>query len=461
MSSVFAQAMTLVIFVFLTTRLSPEEFGVFALALVFIEFMHREGRFAMVDAIVQNQKLDGKSLSTAFWCATLVVSVICIGLVLISPWLGSVFNSDKLPPVLAFLALSLLPIPASLGPLAKLNTKMAFQSLSLRQIAAVFSSSVVALIIVFGEYPEWALVGQKITLITVETIYLQIAEPTRVQFQFDRKWASDFLKRSISIFSGLTVARWLLRIFDVIITVVLGPVATGIWRIAERIVEAALGALGHPLNTLWVITLSREGTTDADRNTFFLNMIQTYAVILAPVFAGIAIVSGDFTAAFLSEEYSDVALYLAIYAGFATLSPFYFYRNAALVAFKKSNVLTILSLLDIAVLLGMTFLLSQARPDYIVVGVGLTYFISIFPSMIFFLRETGASLADIWKRASPAYGAVGVMLLGCLLISSWATDLPALARLLILSASGGLIYAATLLVCFRNYAKATRELLTR
>jgi len=50
------QVMTLGIFLLLTTRLSPTVFGIFALALVFIEFFNAEGRFSIIDTILQKQR---------------------------------------------------------------------------------------------------------------------------------------------------------------------------------------------------------------------------------------------------------------------------------------------------------------------------------------------------------------------------------------------------------------------
>ncbi|MEO1361707.1 MAG: oligosaccharide flippase family protein, partial [Pseudomonadota bacterium] len=64
------QVMTLAIFLLLTTKLSPVVFGIFALALVFIEFFNLEGRFSIIDAIVQRQRFDKKSLATVYWVAT-------------------------------------------------------------------------------------------------------------------------------------------------------------------------------------------------------------------------------------------------------------------------------------------------------------------------------------------------------------------------------------------------------
>lgn len=461
MSSLLTQVMTLLIFLFMTNRLDPAEFGVFALALVFVEFVHREGRYSMIDTLVQKQRVDSAALSTAFWCAMLLLGALCAAVIAISPLAGKVFESEKLPPVLAALALTMLPIPFCIGPTARLSVKMDFRSLALRPVVAILVSSVVALIVVFSPYPEWALVAQRATLITVEAIFLQVAEPVFPRLKFDRVWAKEFSQTAVGIFSGQSLSRWLLRVFDVLVALFLGAAATGIWRIAERIIQAALSSLANPLNSLWVITLSREDVTKSDRQTFFLNMVQTSSIILAPVFAGVSLIANDFTTGFLREEYKDVSIYLSVYAGFATLAPFYFYRNAALIAFKKTALLNLYSFMDLAVLIGLSLLLHSYGQMAMVAGLGLTYVLSIGPCMHMFVKQTGAELSQIMRRVTPAYVAVLSMVVICLIVRPYFADIPALARLILTAIIGASVYAGVLFFAFRAHVLNTIKLLKK
>ena len=451
--------MTLVIFLFLTSRLEPEEFGIFALALVFVEFLQRELRFSMIDAVIQQQKLDDRSLSTSFWVSAIIVSVLCVVIIAASPAIGRAFQSDKLSPVLAMLALTVLPIPFSIGPMALLNAKMNFRSLSLRPILGVMFSSIAALIVVFSDYPEWALVVQRAVLICTETIFLQFAEPVIPKLKFDKVWAKKFLRVSLEIFSAQTIARWILRVFDVLVTAIFGPAATGLWRIAERIVSAVTNIIARPLNSLWVISLSRENTSKAEKRKFFLDMTQLNAVLMVPTFAGISIISDDFVTAFLRDEYSGVTKYLSIYAGFGVLAPLYFHRNAALIAFKKTGLLNVLSLLDLAILILLAYLLSSSGETALVVSLGLTHALSIIPSLAFFLKDTRASIWDVIHRVIPAYIALLAMVIACIGVSILLADTAPTIRLFALSICGGFVYIGTLWFGFRKYVFDIRKLL--
>lgn len=459
LSSFFAQAMTMVIFLFLASRLSPEEFGVFALALVFIEFVHREGRFSMVDAIVQQQKFDEDSLSTSFWCAMGFAIVLCGLVILASPILGRLFESEKLPGVLAALALTVLPIPFTIGPMAVLNAKMNFRSLALRPIVAISCSSIVALVIVFGDNPEWALVGQRAALICVEAIFLQMAEPTIPKFRFNSAWAVKFSKTVFSIFAAQTIVKWFLRVFDILITVFFGPIATGLWRIAEKIVDAVSGAIAVPLNSLWVITLSREELPKSEKRVFFVNMMRTSSIMLVPAFVGISIVANDFAATFLVAEYQPVGTFLAIYAGFAALAPFYLYRGGALIALKKTTTLKYLAFIDILVLVTISYILRDYGQRALICALGLTYALSIPPSLHVLSKETGATFRQVIASVVPAYIAVFVMYFGCQLVSEVMSEWNSFLRIIILVVSGILLYVGTLLACFKDYTMVTRDLL--
>ena len=63
-----SQAISLIVFFLLTRLLSPEAFGLVAMANVFLAFMTVFLDQGFAQALIQCKKLEPEHLDTAFWC---------------------------------------------------------------------------------------------------------------------------------------------------------------------------------------------------------------------------------------------------------------------------------------------------------------------------------------------------------------------------------------------------------
>ena len=151
------QVMTLGIFLLLTTQLSPAVFGIFALALVFIDFFNFEGRYSIIDAILQKQRFDKLSLATSFWVTFAVFGAFAALFFALAPFIANLFGYPDITGVLRALSLTLLIVPFSIVPMAVLSERRDFKSMTLRVIFAKSIGGISALVVAFGPHPEWAL----------------------------------------------------------------------------------------------------------------------------------------------------------------------------------------------------------------------------------------------------------------------------------------------------------------
>ncbi|MEL7111417.1 MAG: oligosaccharide flippase family protein [Pseudomonadota bacterium] len=452
------QVMTLAIFLLLTTKLSPVVFGIFALALVFIEFFNLEGRFSIIDAIVQRQRFDKKSLATVYWVATGIYGAFAGLFVLLAPVIAGAFGYPEITDVLRALAVTLLIIPFSLAPTSVLYEKHDFKTITLRAIFAKFMGGMTALIVAFGPHPEWALVAQRVMANTAEAGLLIVQTRVFPSFNFDRSWARDFAKEAARIFMAQTCVKSLLRVLDIAIAAFFGAAAVGLWRIAERIMQAVFAAFANPISSLWVILLSAKDTGPEDRKRIFLNLTQLGATILVPVFVGIALISQDFINVFVASEFRAVGPILGLLAIFGSLAPFYNFRNAVLIALKRTRALVNLALWDLVFLSALCLVLRPFGTMGLVSALGLVYLVSTVLFMPIVLKEVGVKLGALAYRVAPAYLGAAVMAATVLISSSMFADMPSLWQIGLKSSIGAATYFAYLFLIHRNWLQKTVEM---
>ena len=97
--------------VVLARLLMPEEFGIVALAGMFIVLMGIFVSCGMGTALVQKKEADELDYNTLFWAQTLFATIVYIVIFTLAPWFAILFDSPKLTSVIRVSAI-LMPIGA-------------------------------------------------------------------------------------------------------------------------------------------------------------------------------------------------------------------------------------------------------------------------------------------------------------------------------------------------------------
>ena len=122
------RAVSFIVFVLLSRLLTPEAFGLVAMASLFIVFVQTFQDQGFGDAIIQRADLQQEHLDTAFWTNLLIGGLLtCIGIIC-SGLIANLFHQPQLRPIGQWLSLSFLFWPV----LAAHNRQFCVASLRLR-----------------------------------------------------------------------------------------------------------------------------------------------------------------------------------------------------------------------------------------------------------------------------------------------------------------------------------------
>ncbi|MCY7278519.1 MAG: oligosaccharide flippase family protein, partial [Phormidesmis sp. CAN_BIN44] len=157
------QVITLVVFLLLARLLTPEVFGLIALANIFINFIQIFLDQGLGEAIVQRKELEPEHLDTAFWTNVASGAILMsIGL-LSADLVAQFFHEPKLSSVIRWLSLSLIIGSLNVVQRALLRRNLAFKTLAIRTLIASLVAAVVGIIMAFQGLGVWSLVGMTLT----------------------------------------------------------------------------------------------------------------------------------------------------------------------------------------------------------------------------------------------------------------------------------------------------------
>jgi O-antigen/teichoic acid export membrane protein len=227
----------LLVFVILARLLDPKDFGLVALALVFIGMTQVVADQGMADALVQRKDLDPAHFDSAFWmnvAAGLFLAAIMAGLAIpISHALGE----PRLAPVLAVLALSIPISSLNLVQRALMTRELAFRSLALRTLVSIGVGATFGVTAAFLGFGVWSLVAQQITAPIAGVLVLWRVSYWRPRAAFSYRHFRDLFGFGSNVV-GFRLLNYFNRTCDqLFIGSFLGAASLGFYTIGSRMLR--------------------------------------------------------------------------------------------------------------------------------------------------------------------------------------------------------------------------------
>lgn len=241
----------------LARLLSPEDFGIFAIAFAVTGFLEFAKDGGMVVPVIQTESLTPEQLDTLFWFNSAVgLGVTLIGFIA-APIAGRIYADDRLIPVTCALALVFLAGGLSTQHLALLRRQMRFTALAVCEVTALGIAAAVAIVSAVRGAHYWALVVFQLVREVLQTIFVVAA--TRWLPAWPKRWASI---APLVKFGGLMMVFDIigylnLKVDNLIVAWFVGPAALGFYDKAYQFVLLPVNQINAPLSNVVHSTLSR------------------------------------------------------------------------------------------------------------------------------------------------------------------------------------------------------------
>lgn len=182
-----SQVVSFIVSIILARLLLPEQYGLIAMTMIFISLFEVFVTTGLGSALIQKSKYEEKDFSTMFW-ASIIFSLIIYGcLFFLAPYISQLMHTPGLTLVLRVLGLR-LPISAMNSiQQAYVSQQMIFKKFFFSTLSGTITSGIIGLIMAYAGYGVWALVGQNLTMVIVNTIVLHFLIPWRPTLYFSSK----------------------------------------------------------------------------------------------------------------------------------------------------------------------------------------------------------------------------------------------------------------------------------
>ena len=288
----FASLLTIV----LAAVLGPKDFGLMATGLIVILFMQMILEQGLTAALIQRPDLDQKHCDTVFWinlCLSLILMIVTIAF---SSWWARLNHAPELGRLLSVMSLSLPLEGLSIVQVALLRRQMRFKSLSIRATASTVTGGLVGIAMAFGGFQAWSLVGQQLTDRVVAFGLLWNFGTWRPKFDFSWKHLRDLMPFSFNNFLAQLGTYADFQAGFILLGLLFGPVAVGLYRLADRFVASILSMAVASIQVVSLPQFSRVQDRPEELRQTALACVRLSTAATAPILAGMAAASGDIMA---------------------------------------------------------------------------------------------------------------------------------------------------------------------
>lgn len=279
------QGVTTIVSLALAAIVGPEGYGIVAMALIYISFIQLWLEQGISTAIIQRAELEPEHLDAAFWLNLawcLVLAGLSVGL---SGWWAHVNHVSQLGPVISVLSLSLVLQGLTIVQLSLLQRRLDFKRIALRSNLAVLAGGLSGIALAVAGLGVWALVAQQLVTSAVSLVLLWAIGKWVPRLRFSPRHARQLLSFSSQVFVANLGGFVNRRVDALLLGLFFGPVAVGLFRLADRLVQSVIQFTTRPIQIFSLPQFSRQQRSPEElhrsvRSCMRLTLLTTVPALL-------------------------------------------------------------------------------------------------------------------------------------------------------------------------------------
>lgn len=464
------QITALLVFIVIGNIIGPAAVGVMTLALLAMTLMMTLLLDGFSDALIQRETIDAEHFDTTFWLLLGLGSA--AGLVLAgSAWLlAGLFAAPALRHVLPLLAICLPFVGITATYHGLLQRDLKFRTLAIRTVISQASGFALAVILARRGFGANSLVGYYLAARILEALLVMPVSGIWPGLQVSLRAASGIVAfgrhrvgNQLLGFVVMQVDRFSAGLF-------LGPVAVGIYSLAERISSAMINGFSGVVGRVAFPVLSgkqNDPAFPASQNTerfqaTLRDFMSGVAIVALPLFVGLAVTSHEIVGALLNARWAPAAPLLAIVslAGIAHSSNYLL--TAAVNARGRPDIPVRYSIVIMVVRLLCSLPAAWLGGVVAIAWTNLAVTSLSAPLVMFFVRRQIPGVARlVFDAALAPVGAVLIMAAATVLTGVMLTGLPSIVVLAAKVLAGLVSYPAILLILAPNIIRRLAGLVRR
>lgn len=376
----FTQGIQLVISIVLARILLPEDYGILALVMVFVNILTVFVETGLGSAIIQKKEIEVKEIGQLFFINTIVSIALYLIIFLLSPLISSIYNKYDKDLLISVIRVYSLVLP--IGALTSIQSsllyrKFEFKKLFFVNIITVILSGATGITMAYLGYGVWALISQQIVSKLVLAIVLLFVLDWKPSFYLPTKKIMTMIRYSAFILGN----RLIVVVYNQFRSLFIGKFYSAedlaFYNKGETFPSMIATNTDYALQKVMFSAYSKE-QDDVNRiKQMMRKTISLSTFLLAPLMMGIAAAANNVVLVLLTEKWLSCVDYMRVFCIIYLLQPIKTSSAQALDGMGKSSVTLKIGLISKAVGVISLFIALQLGVKAIVIATFITEVVSL------------------------------------------------------------------------------------
>ncbi len=308
-----AQGVSLIVSIILARLLDPDLYGAIALVTVITSILQifLDGGFST--ALVQKKDADDIDFSSVFYFNIVFGVILYLLLFFAAPLIASFYKMPELTPVIRVLGVTVIIFSLKSVQQAYVSRQMIFKKFFFATLGGTIGAAAVGIVLAYLGYGIWALVGQYVFNMTVDTIILWITVKWRPKAKFS--WTR--LKVLLSYGWKLLVSGLIDTVYNNIRQLIIGkmytPADLAYYNQGNKYTETLVTNINASLDSVLLPTLSRAQDSVETVKNLTRRAIKVSTYVMMPLMMGIAVCATPLVNLILTAKWLPCVPYMRIF----------------------------------------------------------------------------------------------------------------------------------------------------
>ena len=430
--------------------LGPRDFGVYSVAIAVIEVAGIFTNMFFHDSLIRHTNATARHFNSAFTASIILGLTFCVILYLLFPYCAMLIDDPRIVPVGRVMALALLfSAPASILN-AHQSREFGFRLLAMRTLFGRLAGAFLGIAAALFGLGVWALVIQFLAMTALGAATLFAFSGWRPRLTTNLSPIIDLLDYSVGAVVSLASNFLTKRAFIFFAGSFLGVAQAGLLNLAFRLVDTVWAISATALSQVLLPTMSRMQHDLARTLRAYGTTLSLGCLVLFPIFCGIGLLSSELILLLFGSKWSDAS------------EPAFW---LSLLVFAQCPRIFCVTLLNVGGYIGLSSRANLITLGYMAVIIAATRLPSVQWALaawcssevlnyLLLQYDTNSkfriSLLEFASKIAPSAIASCIMIVVVTWLRGYVSDYTPIARLLLLSLTGMLAYAFSLVLFGRD-----------
>lgn len=399
-----AQVVSLLVSIVLARLLTPDEFGIISLVMIFITLCDAIVMGGLGNAVVQKKEAKEIDVNTMLTCSMALSILLYIAIFFLAPYVSDFFNTSIMTPILRVLGIRVLFSGFNSIQRAWIQKKLEFKKFFYATSVGVLVSAIIGIYMAYTGFGVWALVAQYLSNTVLGTIVLIFVDDWKPRLQFSWERAKGMLSYGINILISTIIYTVVGDIRSILIGKKFGASDLAFFDQGKKIPNILVVNINSTISSVLFPIFSESQTDLTNLKRMCRRSVKTCTYLVTPLLLGLFFTANDLIKVIFTEKWIGAVPFLQILTIAYLTRPFSNTCNQAIMSIGRSDIsmyiMTFVHVLDLLLIILSVFVLHNVL--WIAYSLAITEYTTMIIFMMVVTRYIGYSLREQLKDITPS-----------------------------------------------------------